>query len=177
MILKYSIGALLIVMLVLGYSCKQKEDNTQSVTSGKEEESMVRVNQYLVDKDEEIIRNYIKRRNWDMELTKTGLWYMIYRKGNGKPVQENSLVTIEYRISLLDGTLCYNSDESGPKQFAVGKGDVEPGLDEGILLLRGGDKARFILPPHLAYGLIGDENKIPARSVIIYDLTLLSVEK
>jgi FKBP-type peptidyl-prolyl cis-trans isomerase len=58
----------------------------------------------------------------------------------------------------------------------VGQGEVEPGLDEGIRLLHSGDKARFILPPHLAYGLIGDENKIPARSVIVYDLTVLSVD-
>lgn len=176
MILKQYISALLIAMLCMGSSCKQKEDDKQSLSQTKEEESMVRVNQYLVNKDEEVIRNYIKRRDWDMELTKTGLWYMIYRKGNGQPVKKNSLVTIEYSLSLLDGTLCYHSDESGPKQFVVGKGEVEPGLDEGILLLRKGDKARFILPPHLAHGLIGDENKIPARSVIVYDLSVLSVE-
>ncbi len=137
---------------------------------------MVRVNQYLVDKDKEIIENYVKRRGWNMEVTKTGLWYMIYQKGKGKPVRKNSRVTIEYNIHLLDGTLCYHSDEEGPKQFEVGKGEVEPGLDEGIRYLRMGDRARFIIPPHLAYGLIGDENKIPARSVIVYDLRVLSVE-
>jgi len=177
MIMKHCIGALLLVTLLLGYSCKQQEERKHSRHAGKDKESMVRVNQYLVSKDEEIIENYIKRRGWNMELTETGLWYMIYRKGNGKPVRKDTRVTIEYSVSLLDGTLCYHSDEIGPKQFIVGKGEVEPGLDEGILLLRSGDKARFILPPHLAYGLIGDENKIPARSVIVYDLTVLSVDK
>jgi FKBP-type peptidyl-prolyl cis-trans isomerase len=53
---------------------------------------------------------------------------------------------------------------------------VESGLEEGILLLREGDKAKFILPPHLAHGLLGDDNKIPARSIIVYDLELLSLE-
>jgi FKBP-type peptidyl-prolyl cis-trans isomerase FkpA len=176
MIMKLGISTLLLVILLLGYSCNQQEEIKQPRNSGKEKESMVRINQYLVSKDEEIIANYVKRRGWNMDVTKTGLWYMIYQKGDGKPVRKDTRITIEYSVSLLDGTLCYHSDESGPKQFVVGKGEVEPGLDEGIRLLQLGDKARFILPPHLAYGLLGDENKIPARSVIVYDLTVLSVD-
>jgi FKBP-type peptidyl-prolyl cis-trans isomerase FkpA len=176
MIMKRGTGILFLVILLLGCSCNQPEERKQSRNSGKEKESMVRINQYLVSKDEEIIANYVKRRGWDMELTKTGLWYMIYQLGDGKRVRKDTRVTIEYSVNLLDGTLCYHSDENGPKQFVVGKGEVEPGLDEGIRLLRSGDKARFILPPHLAYGLLGDENKIPARSVIVYDLTVLSVD-
>jgi FKBP-type peptidyl-prolyl cis-trans isomerase len=57
----------------------------------------------------------------------------------------------------------------------VGKGGVESGLEEGILLLHEGDKARFVLAPHLAHGLIGDENRIPPRSIIIYYIELLAV--
>jgi len=39
-----------------------------------------------------------------------------------------------------------------------------------------GDKATFIMPPHLAYGLPGDGNKIPARSVIAYEVILVKVD-
>ena len=42
--------------------------------------------------------------------------------------------------------------------------------------MRAGDKARFIIPPHLAYGLLGDENRIPARSIIIYQVELVDVK-
>ena len=42
-------------------------------------------------------------------------------------------------------------------------------------MLKKGSKARFILPPHLAHGLIGDENRIPARAIIIYDIEVLSI--
>jgi FKBP-type peptidyl-prolyl cis-trans isomerase len=38
-----------------------------------------------------------------------------------------------------------------------------------------GDKARLILPPHLAHGLLGDENRIPARSIIVYEIELLDI--
>jgi len=82
---------------------------------------------------------------------------------------------LNYRISLLDGTLCYSSDSLGVKEFAIGHGGVESGLEEGILLLKVGDKARFIMPPFKAHGLLGDMKKIPARSIIVYEIELLKL--
>jgi FKBP-type peptidyl-prolyl cis-trans isomerase len=79
---------------------------------------------------------------------------------------------IDYSVSLLDGTECYSSKSTGPQEFRIGQDNVESGLHEAILLMKVGDKARFILPPHLAHGLIGDQNKIPAMSTIIYDVEL-----
>jgi len=140
------------------------------------EETLIKTNQYLVEKDEERIRKYIKRHGWHMQKTGTGLWYEIYHQGTGPGVLSGKKVTILYTVRLLDGTLVYSSEESGPKVFTVGHGGVESGLEQGILLLRGGDKARFILPPLLAYGVPGDHNKIPPRSVIIYDLEVISVK-
>ena len=171
-------GTFLIIFLafLLAPGCQQRqEDNDQTKTKG-DKKSLVRVNKYMIEKDREIIENYIKRREWKMEMTASGLWYMIYENGAGEEVEEGSLVTMHYTLHLLDGTLCYDSDETGPKHFVVGRGGAEPGLDEGIRFLKMGDKARFILPPHLAYGLMGDENKIPARSVIVYDLEVVSVQ-
>ena len=55
-------------------------------------------------------------------------------------------------------------------------GGVESGLEEGILLMKTGGKAKFILPPHLAYGLPGDGKKIPARAILVYDVELLSIQ-
>jgi FKBP-type peptidyl-prolyl cis-trans isomerase len=48
-------------------------------------------------------------------------------------------------------------------------------LHEGIQLLHVGDKAIFILPSHLAHGLLGDEDKIPPHSAVIYDIELLGI--
>jgi len=61
------------------------------------------------------------------------------------------------------------------KSFRIGHDDIESGLDIGIRMMREGDKAMFILPPNLAYGLLGDEKCIPARSIIVYELTLIKV--
>jgi len=58
----------------------------------------------------------------------------------------------------------------------VGHGGVESGLEEAVLLLHAGDKARIIIPSHLAYGLVGDDDKIPARATLIYEIELIELK-
>ncbi len=51
---------------------------------------------------------------------------------------------------------------------------MEAGLNQGLRMLKPGGEAIFILPPFLAYGLKGDGNKIPSRSVIVYEIKILN---
>ena len=171
-ILKY-IYLFAIVLSMVG--CKSKPNASQGEEIARQQDDLVRINKYLVGKDADRIKGFLKRRHWDMQTSQSGLFYMIYEKGNGEAVTEGKQVSINYKVFLLDGTLCYTSDKLGPKKFRVGKGGVETGLDEGIRMLRVGDKARFILPPHLAHGLIGDEDKIPSRSIILYEVELTQI--
>lgn len=155
-------------------ACQNKKQENKTGNANKDE-ALIRINKYLVKKDSDAIKGYISRHGWNMTETKAGLWYEITHKGNGPKAETGKTATLSYKISLIDGTVCYTSDESGDKTFVIGKGGVEPGLEQGILLLNEGDKARFIMPPHLAYGLIGDENKIPARATIVYEIHLLKI--
>jgi FKBP-type peptidyl-prolyl cis-trans isomerase len=135
----------------------------------------MKINKYLVEKDADAIRGYINRHGWKMQESKAGLWYEITNTGTGKKAETGKTATLEYQVRLLNGTPCYSSDSLGNKTFTIGKGGVEPGLELGILMLREGDKARFIMPPHLAHGLVGDQNKIPARATIVYEVHLLKI--
>jgi FKBP-type peptidyl-prolyl cis-trans isomerase len=100
---------------------------------------------------------------------------MITQRGNGVAALPEKQAKVNYKITLLDGKLCYSSDSTGAKVFMIGKDNVESGLHEGIQLLHVGDKAIFILPSHLAHGLLGDEDKIPPHSAVIYDIELLGI--
>jgi FKBP-type peptidyl-prolyl cis-trans isomerase len=142
----------------------------------KEQEALIRANKYLVKKDADNITSYCKRHHWNMKETESGLRYEILTQGNGRQPESGMQVTLKYRSELLDGTYCYSSDSSGYKIFCIGSGKVETGLEEGICLIKTGAKARFILPPHLAFGLIGDNNRVPPRSIIVYNVELLKVE-
>jgi FKBP-type peptidyl-prolyl cis-trans isomerase len=172
--LNHTVLAFLFLLFFI-FSCKNQPEEQKPENPFGEKETLMKVNKYFVEKDAEIIESYVKRRNWQMEVTESGLWYMIYENGHGPKATIGKVATIEYSITLLDGTVCYDSGNSGPKRFTIGRGGVEAGLEEGILMLRTGDKARFILPPHLAYGLLGDEEKILPRSTIVYEVKVIEI--
>jgi len=164
---------LILTLLLLLYSCRPAPDKSEAQKSPGVKE-MANLNRYLIQKDRERIENYIERRNLQMTVSPSGLWYQIIREGDGRNPGDNDHVVIEYSCSLLDGTICYSSELTGPKDIVIGRTEMAAGLNQGLKMLRPGGEAIFIIPPYLAYGLKGDGNKIPARSVIVYEIKLLN---
>jgi len=170
----YNIFILLSTLLFT--DCNKPYSPAQTENREENSKKLIEVNKALVRKDRLRINGYVERNYLDMKETGTGLWYSIIEKGEGAQVEKGNMVNLDYTVSLLDGKECYNSAKDGIKTFVVGQGGVESGLEEGVLLLHAGDKAKFIMPPHLSHGLTGDGNKIPGRSTIIYDVELLSIQ-
>lgn len=167
---------LIIVFCFVIFSCKMQsadQKQTRKITA----EDLINANRSLVGKDAAEIKKYLQENNIEMLETQTGLWYKIDKNGEGELASLGDIVEIGYTISLLDGTLCYSSDSLGYKTFKIGQGGVESGLEEGILLLKKGSKATFILPPHRAYGLVGDDDKIPGRSTLLYNVEVINLKK
>jgi len=134
---------------------------------------MEEVNRYLIQKDRERIESYIERKKINATMSESGLWYSISNQGAGKRIDTNDTIRIEYNCSLLDGTKCYSSTETGPKRIIVGKSNIESGLDQGLRLLGRGGEAIFVLPSFLAHGLVGDGDRIPAMSVVVYEVKII----
>ena len=110
------------------------------------------------------------------EKTKSGLYYQITHKGNGKKAEAGQKVAVHYTGMLLDKTVFDSSyRRKEPLQFTVGVGQVIAGWDEGILLLHEGDKARLVIPSELAYGNRGAGGVIPPNAPLIFDVELVSV--
>ena len=158
------------------YNTQQPAQDTTLTERQKIEEALLRVNQQLVEDDDREIEMFVERKGWQMQTTGSGLRYMFYERGRGEKVVTGKVVTLAYTVSLLDSTICYSSEQLGPKKFRLGHGGVERGLEEGVLLMRVGDKARMIMPPHLAHGLTGDGDCIPFRAIILYDVKLIGIE-
>jgi FKBP-type peptidyl-prolyl cis-trans isomerase len=156
-------------------SCNKSKQDYVNKPSGNNEEKLIEVNRILVKKDRQKIIGFIKRKGWSMTESDVGFWYEILEPGDGDSAKTGMVANFDYKISLLDGTECYNSKTDGRKSFLIGKGNVEAGLEYGILYLREGSKARFIFPPYLAHGLPGDGERIPARAIIIYEIKLISL--
>lgn len=155
-------------------SCKM-QNNEQQKKRKITTEDLISANRYLVEKDASIIKDYVERNKLPMLETNTGLWYHIDKVGEGNFATKGDFVKVSYDVSLLDGTYCYSSDSLGFKSFRIGQGGVESGLEEGILLLRKGSKATFIMPPHRAHGLVGDDDMIPGRSILVYKVEVIEL--
>ena len=172
--------AVFVIPILIFFSCGRKYNTQIPIddaidVSRIQREVLLRVNQEFIEEEMQVIETFVESKNWKMEITESGLWYEIYSSGNGEKAVTGSTVTLEYTLSLLDGYVCYSSEEFGTLSFRLGFGNVESGLEEGVLLMRAGDKARFIMPPHLAHGLIGDADCIPMRAIIIYDVELTEI--
>jgi peptidylprolyl isomerase len=127
------------------------------------------------------VKDKVVAKMWDVDstlfkTTPSGLKYAIIYQGDGPAVEAGHVVSVQYSGYLLDGTMFDSSVERDePIQFVVGQGQVIPGWDEGMLLLKKGDKARFIIPPQLGYGDMQLE-KIPKNSTLIFDTEIIDVK-
>lgn len=110
-----------------------------------------------------------------MTTTESGLEYHIEALGTGPLAADGDVVSVHYSARLADGTMFDNSYERGePIVFKLGIGQVIPGWEEGIKLLKKGDKATFNIPPQLAYGENG-VGPIPPNATLTFDVELVDI--
>ena len=106
----------------------------------------------------------------------SGLRYQIIQEGTGQQPVAGQTVSVHYKGQLLDGTVFDSSyKRQKPLDFVLGQGQVIPGWDEGVSLLKVGDKARFVIPSDLAYGSRGAGGVIPPNAALIFDVELVTV--
>ncbi len=158
-------------------SCKNNErDNKKKLTQKELKEPLINVNKHVVKTEEQHIIDFINRYQWPVLETGSGLRYYIYNEGSGPDAKKNNHVKLNYTLRSITGDIIYTSEKDGSLEFQVGKGQVPGGIEEGILLLRVGDKAKFIIPSHLGYGLLGDDSRIPPKATLIYDIELVEIK-
>jgi len=149
---------------------KRKQLNPKEVSN-----TLAKVHKRNIRIEDQQIDDYLQRRSWDFVRTKSGLRYRIYKEGVGLRPKDGQRVVLEYTVNLIRGDVIYDSKNDGLKTFIIGEDDEPTGLHEAIKLMKVGAKAKLILPSYLAYGLIGDENRVPASATLFYDLYLKEV--
>ena len=121
-------------------------------------------------KEKQVIENISK----GFKVTSSGLRYNIISNGKGKSPEKGDSVKVHYKGMLIDETVFDSSyKRNQPIEFNVGIGQVIPGWDEGIMLLKKGDKAKFVIPSNLAYGEAGAGGVIPPNATLIFEVELL----
>ena len=106
--------------------------------------------------------------------TKTGLRYVVKKKGDGERFPKmGTRVKVHYQGSLLDGRIFDSSIQRGkPTEFRVG--EVIEGWNEALVTMSAGEERTLIIPPELGYGEMGYPGIIPPNSYLIFEVHLLS---
>jgi len=160
-------------------ACKDEvktDTNPPKISKQQLEKVLLKSNNHFLKIEDQNIKDYIQRHHYNMTKTGTGLYYEVYQTSHGRAAKAGDRAVMNYSVRLLNGALIYDSELDGLKEFVISKGGVESGLEEGILLLKSGERARFILPSHLAFGWAGDRNKVPSKAVLIYDIELINLK-
>lgn len=107
--------------------------------------------------------------------TASGLQYQVLQAGTGPKPKAEDRVTVNYKGTLLDGTVFDSSYDRGqPATFGVSQ--VIPGWVEALQLMPVGSKYKLFIPPSLAYGESGAGQDIGPNSALVFEVELLKIE-
>jgi FKBP-type peptidyl-prolyl cis-trans isomerase FklB len=113
------------------------------------------------------------KKNPSVQVTPSGLQYIVIKEGKGPKPTANDQVTLHYEGTLIDGKVFDSSIQRGePATFGVNQ--VIPGFSEAIMLMSVGSKYRVFIPQELAYG---DRNagSIEPYSTLIFDIEIIDI--
>lgn len=109
------------------------------------------------------------------QTTASGLKVKLLQQGKGPQAMPGLTVSVHYTGTLMDGKKFDSSRDRGqPIKFKLGEGRVIKGWEEGIAMLKVGDKALFTIPPSIGYG-DRDMGVIPPNSTLQFEVELMEV--
>ena len=156
-------------------SCSQDKKAVQQMSQAQIDSMLIAQNRSFHAQEKERIQKFVSEKQWSTTITGTGIHYWIYEQGTGETVKSEQIAMVEYEVSLLNGTVIYKSKPNEKVPVKIGHDSVESGLHEAMLLLKTGDRAKFVLPSYRAFGLTG-EGKIPMNAAVAYDIHLVEIQ-
>ena len=125
--------------------------------------------------EDSTMQEYIAKNKIKVAPTASGLYFISKKAGKGAQAVVGQKVSVHYTGKLLDGTKFDSSyDRNEPIEFVLGQGQVIPGWDEGIAMMKEGEKAVLLIPSKLAYGERGNQ-VIPPCAPLVFDVELVKV--
>lgn len=110
-----------------------------------------------------------------VKTTPSGLQYQVLQPGSGPTPKPTDTVRVNYKGTLLDGTVFDDSAQhGGPAEIPLAQ--VVPGWQEGIALMPVGSKYKFWIPAELGYGETGTPGgPIPPNATLVFEVELLGI--
>jgi FKBP-type peptidyl-prolyl cis-trans isomerase len=126
--------------------------------------------------DIERIEGYLKENNLTgFQKTESGLYYKILDEKGGTTPEVGNQVSVEYVGKNLANQVFDRSSAGAPITFALGRGEVIQGWDEGIALITLGSTGTLIIPSGLAYGNNARGSGIGRNEVLVFDVKVTAI--
>lgn len=115
-------------------------------------------------------------KNKKAEKTKSGLLFLLTKKGKGERPDAGDKVKVHYKGYFTDGEVFDSSyDRKKPAEFPLKA--VIPCWTEGLQMMKTGSKATLVCPSDIAYGDFGRPGAIPGGATLVFDIELLEIIK
>ena len=141
------------------------------------------INKVFSEYNEYISTDYLKNANdflaenakkQGVITVEDGLQYKLITAGNGESAEKANTVTVDYELTLTDGTIADSSIQRGtPAQFPLS--GVIKGFAKGIRQMHVGDTITLWIHPDLGYGVNGGGSVHP-NEMLTFNVTLISID-
>ena len=123
------------------------------------------------------VQSYLTAKNITATQHPSGLFYKINQPGSGTVAGACSTVTVKYKGALTNGTGFDSSYVLSPNGIPFTLGGLIPGWQIGIPLIKKGGSIDLYIPPSLGYGTAASsDGKIPANSILVFNVDLVDVQ-
>lgn len=128
------------------------------------------------------IEKFLGAKLSTIQRTPSGAYVEILQEGTGEVVKAGNFVSLNYTGSTFEGKVFDSNTDSTfkhvePLRFSVGSGQMIKGIDEALLLVKKGTKAKVYIPSALGYGAAPPPGApIKPYEHLIFDFTVLDVQ-
>lgn len=162
-------------------SCAQNEPRKPiSYATGEYIKESVQRNKQMVADEERWIQAVIKKDSLHRYYSSNkGFWYKYnhaVQTDTLKP-QFGDLLTIDFDVKDLEGNIIYTVEETQPKIYAVDKQEIMPGIRHAVKLMKVSESITCLFPSTVAYGYLGDKNKIGPNEPLQVTIHLKAINK
>ena len=128
--------------------------------------------------EKKILDKYMADSSIAAQLIGNGMYYIKLQDGKGLTPDSGTVALLNYKGNFLNGRCFDFNYESQPFEYMVGQEEqLIKGLETGVRRMHEGEKAKFIIPSHLAFGSSGSSTGIvPPFTTVIYEVELLKVQ-
>lgn len=161
-------------VIVLITSCELQGIETGQVVTN---DSIKSNNEVVLDENGFKLADTVNGKPNEMVMMREdGLRIEWTKKTEGKKIKLNDVVMVNFKARVAGGEKYDSNEEIGePIPLKSNIGMMIKGWEEGMMMMREGDKGRIMIPNALAYGEDGYLTVVPPMADIIVDIEIVKI--